>query len=314
MSYRNVSDDEDSSQEELAIVQHVAPNMFAQYQSIPIDIEIVASPVELARNPDKCIWKMQQHLGRHFKQNLAVSNRMQAGAEDLAGNLDRMLPLGFDVEMQGNTFPFAMGVDIPGMMKNNIHRDGVCTYRLPPGLQPVPCQKSIFDAENKVSRHMYENYRLCTKEDLDNDIEFKKARGEMDAHARIAVGSLAYEALTDNLKKGHWNDQRLTRQQVYNIFQPNDYTVQVTEKMGEDIRNLLEPEVERVAKSFLNLADFNIKIHRADGEKSFTSPKKIAGAINQMAGGKTTTTKLNMDALQRNCTFYIKGMLHYLLF
>lgn len=314
MAYYGSEDESVYSDEDLvAVEEHVTPDMFSHVQKIPIDIEVTASAIDLERNPQLCIWKMQQQLTKHFKQNLATVDRMNAGEDELRGNVDRILPLGFDIEMQANTFPFAMGADIPGLMRNNIHRDGVCTYRLPPLLAAESCSKSIFDAENIVSADAYENYRLCTLEELQNDIEFKPKRQNADAHARVAVGSLAYKSLVKNLNEGHWRGE-LSRQQVDSIFNPDAFTVHVTEKMGNDIKNQLQPHIEQIAKSFIDISNFNIKIHRADGEKSFTSPKKIAGAINQTAGGKNTSTKMNMDALGRNCTYYVKGVLSFVTF
>lgn len=297
------------------IPTHVTPNMFTHYQEMPIDIEIVASPVDLQRNPSKCTWKFQPHLSKEFKQNLAVSNRSRAGADDLVGNLERMLPLGFDVQMHGNGFPYAMGIDIPGMMRRNLHRSGMCVHRVPAFTAVQAFDKPIFDAESKVSEHMYRNYRLCTMEDLNEDIEFKPAKGQNEAYASVAVGSLAHETLVDNLRKGHWSEENLSRQQIQSIFHPGDnYTVQVTEKMGKDVKELLRPEVEQVASSFINANNFAVTIYRADGVEGFATPKQIAGAISTAAGGKETATKINMDALNRNAVFYVKGVLKFLLF
>ena len=311
--YKSESESEYTDEEIAGVPEHVSADMFSHVQSVPIDIEVTASAQDLERNPELCIWKMQSQLTKHFKQNLATHNRMNAAPEDLRGNLDRILPLGFDVKMQSNTFPFAMGVDIPGLMRSNVHRHGVCTYRLPPLLNAESTSVSIFDPENKVGRNAYENYKMCTLEDLQYDIEFKDKRNNAPAHARIAVGSLAYDMLVENLRNGNWRGE-LSRQQIQRIFHPEESTVHVTETIGQGIKEFLQPMVEKTAKSFINIANFNVRIHRADGEKSFTSPKKIAGAVNQTAGGKNTSTKMNMDALQRNCTFYLKGDMLYVTF
>merc|ERR1712013_84661 len=310
------SESEYSDEDAMAIQEHIKPNMFTHYLTLPIDIEVVASPVELQRNPSKCRWKFQPHLSKEFKQNLAMTNRSQAGAENLVGNLDRLLPLGFEVKMHGNTFPYAMGIDIPGLMSRNLHKSGMCAHRVPTGTQMQKADMHIFDPESKVSRHMYENYRMCTMEDLDEDITFHKANpGKHDAHATIAVGSLAYETLAESLQKGCWQEEGLSRQQIAEVFSPGErYTVQVTEKMGKDVRERLRPEVERMANSFISVNNLSVNIHRADGVEGFATPKQIAGAINSAAAGKNTATKINMDALNRNCVFYIKGELKYLLF
>lgn len=305
-----------SDQEEdiIEIPRHVNASMFSNYQRVPIDIEITASPVDLQRNPSLCKWKIQPHISKQFKTNLALQNRNNPSEADLAGNLDRMLVIGFDVTMHGNTFPYAMGMDIPGMMKTNVHKHGACTYRLPPGLQMESTQKSIFDAENPVSEYAYRNYRMCTMEDLNEDIEFKKGSDKYEPHAMITVGTMAYETLTDSLKKGCWREEALTQEQIQHIFNPPTSRIEVTDKIGRDIHTFLKGKVEGTAKSLISVNDLVISVHRADGVRGFDTPKQIAGAINASAGGKVTATKVNMDALQRTSTFYVKGDLMYVLF
>jgi hypothetical protein len=319
--YRAHSDDEASIDEELAhelsVQSHLAPEQFARCQTQMMDIEIVASPKEIEANPSLLTWKVMPHLTKTFKQNLALTGRSVAGEEHLAGNLKRMLPLGFNIISQTNTYPFGIGIEVPGMMSKNLHKSGACVWRVPANTQTMMVNTKVFDPENKVNQHMYENYRMCTMEDLEEDIKFHpKVNGKHDAYATVTKGTLAYEALAENLRNGHWRDQGLTQSQIAHILSPGDnWNVQVTEHMGQSIKELLKPQVEEVAKSFIDAENFVVKVSRQDGVAGFGTPLKIAGALTGTnTAGNDTTHKIQTDAMERAQVFNLKAELVYLLF
>ena len=97
-----------------------------------------------------------------------------------------------------------MGFRIPGMMDNNLHRNGNCVWRVPPDTQTMMVGKSVFEPTNIVNKYMYNNYRSCTLEDLATDVKFFGKTTKKPAYATVAVGSLAYETLVSNLDEGHW--------------------------------------------------------------------------------------------------------------
>lgn len=316
------NNEEDSYEEEagalsnqLVANQHLSSKMFAQVQEALIDFDVIATPVELAERPSRRVWKLQPHLAKSLKQNMAMSSRSRATGEQLAGNLDRCVPLHFEIVQQKNTFPYFMGIKIPGMMDQNLHRDGQCVWRVPPNTDTMMVGVAAFEPENKVTQHMYNNYRMCTVEDLASDIRYYHPE-DYDAYATIAVGSLAHETLIDNLDAGAWADEGLDQSQIDLIYEPRHLrTVQVTERMGKDIEALLRPEVERVAKSFISAQNLTVDMCRADGLEQFDAPKNIAGQLTgNTVAGKDTTTKISSDLMQRKAVFHVKAKFRYLLF
>jgi hypothetical protein len=296
--------------------QHLTPDMFVKAQEMIMDIEVVASPAQMEQNPNLRTWQLAPHILKELKQNLATVNRDRATEDQLAGNLSRCIPLHLEVQEKMNGFPYAMGIEIPGMMNKNLHKNGACVTRVPAhvGFTALGTPQAVFEPTNIVSAYMYENYKMCTVEDLANDIKFVKGTPKTKAHAMVAVGSLAYASLKDNLENPHnWADQRHEIDEAL-IEAPgrNTYAVQVTEAMGKDLHNLLREPIEKAASSFINLADFNVKFVRADGNSSFTAFKGINGEL--MADTAVNAPTYRSELMQRACTFYIKAKLVYILF
>ncbi len=157
---------------ELDELQHLHKDMFAKAQKALIDIDITASPAELQSSGASNVWKLLPHLSKELKQNLALKNRNAASGDQLAGNLNRCIPLNLEIVQQKNSFPYPMGIKIPGMMDANLHRNGQCVWRVPPDTQTMMVGKAVFEPTNIVNKYMYNNYRMCTLEDLNNDVKF----------------------------------------------------------------------------------------------------------------------------------------------
>lgn len=285
--------------------EHLSKDMFTKAQSVLIDIDITASPAELAAPGASNVWKLMPHLSKEFKQNLALKNRHLASGDELAGNLNRCIPLHLEILQQKNSFPYAMGVRIPGMMDKNLHRHGQCVYRVAPDTPTMLVGQSAFEPNNIVNKYMYNNYRMCTLEDLANDVKFFKQTSKTPSYATVQVGSLAYETLCSNLEQGHWQSE-LGHIDVEDIFDPKrNHTVQVTERMGKQIVDTLHPVVKEAADSFINIEDFNVEIVRADGQKAFDKPTGIHGEI--VGSDKVSAPKITNDKLQTRQSFYLKA-------
>jgi hypothetical protein len=296
--------------------EHLKRDMFQKAQSVVIDFDVIASPAELAQNRTKTEWKLSPHLSKEFKQNLALKNRNAASGDQLAGNLNRCIPLHMTVLQQKNEFPFPMGIQIPGMMDKNLHRHGQCVWRVAPNSQLIAVNENVFEPTNIVNAYMYDNYRLCTLEDLANDIKFVPKTNKTPGYATVAVGSLAHSALQDNLKEmreDHPWATELPHFEVEDVFEPGrNPTVHVTERIGKDLLQLLHAPVKEAADSFINLDDFVVKLVRADETGDFLSPKGINGQLTSDA--HVATDKLRTDVLQRSYSFSVKARLDYLLF
>jgi hypothetical protein len=294
--------------------QHVSRDMFTKVQTVFIDIDITATPVELANSKELNVWRLKDNITKAFKKNVAIKNRHLAGEEHLEGNLQRCLPLGFEIVRESNSFPYPMGIEVPGILSNNVHKHGVSVWRTPPHTPTLMVGQSVFDPAHITSVMDYTNYRMCTLEDLKADIRFVEASKSTGApaHATIAVGSLAHESLLMDLDKGLWQEERANLD-IQTIYEPgNNHSVQVTKRMGEMLMKKLSEPIASVAESFINLEDFNVKIVRADAYGDFDSPKGIAGEL--IGGDKQLSSKLRTDVLQKKAHYSTKVKLDFILF
>lgn len=291
---------------------HLRHDMFKKTQTAIFDIDIVASPAELAENQGQNIWRLAPHLHSKLKYNTAIRQRDQAVGEQLAGNLNRCIPLQLKILQQTNSFPYFMGIRMPGiMMDKTLHSNGACVWRVPPETGTMMVGEAAFDPVNIVNRYAYDNYRMCTIEDLQHDVTFTRGRNT-PARSTIAVNSLAYETLKQSLQDGNWAEQ-LHDVNVEQIFNPGrNQTVEVTEKIGKDILNFLTPQVQEAADSFVNLEDMKFEIVRAEQYTDFKSPKNLIGEI--VSNGPVDGKKINSTKLQTRCVFAIKAELTFVLF
>lgn len=322
--YRTVGDNETefvevNSDNELPLVgdelderTHLNEKMFSRIQKVRFQIDITATPAELAQNGSLSTWKLLPHLNKAFKENVALKNRHLAGGEHLAGNLNRCIPMGLEIIQQQNTFPYHMGIKMPGMMDGALHRHGQCVHRVPPATQTMMVGRSVFEPTNIVNQWMYNNLRECTYEDLLQDVKFHPKTGSQAPYATVAVGSLAFEMLQQNLGAQSWAKE-LQHVEVGLIEDPGRLaTVQITEKMGRDIVAKLEPTIKEATEAMINLEDFAVEIVRADAHKNFATPQGIHGAM--IGSNVADAKKFNNERMQIAQTFSVECEMKYLLF
>lgn len=316
------SDDEHMAQEaafalgdEIDVHQHLTKDMFTKPQSVIVDFDLIATPAELDLSPEKATWKLAQHLSKSFKQNLALQDRHTAGEDALAGNLHRCIPLGLRIIQQKNDFPYFIGIHVPGMMDVNLHKDGQAVWRVPPHTQTMKVKEQAFEPRNIVNQFIYANFRNCTPEDVEHAIQLHPARGKTPAHAQVLVGSLPHQLIKDNLELGNWASEAPFIN-VPQIINPpaGQLRVQVTERMGNQIKELLKPEMEAAQKAMINLDDFVVTFKRADGVASFKSPKNMNGLLIGSSAKDIDSQVVNTVQMQKMCTFHIKAEMSFILF
>jgi hypothetical protein len=235
----------EAPQQEVAddLNEHLTRDMFKNVQKKILDIEIVASPAELGQNKSTLKWRLPPALLKQMKHVVAIKNRDIADGEQLAGNLNRCIPLGLKIIQQQNTFPFAMGIRAPGvMMDDTLHANGSCLWRVPGLTNTMMVGEQAFSPVNIVNKYAYNNYRMCTVEDLAHDVTFPEGRAAK-GRASVNVNSLAYQTLVQSLTDGVWQEQ-VGELDLDRIFEPGrNLTVEVTDKIGRDIVNFLKPQV-----------------------------------------------------------------------
>jgi hypothetical protein len=292
--------------------EHLSREMFKNVQKKIIDIEVVASPSELAQTKQVYKWRLPPALLKHMKYNTAIKNRDTADGEQLAGNLNRCIALGLKIIQQQNTFPYAMGIRAPGiMLDETLHAGGSCLWRVPGQTQTMMVGAEAFSPVNIVNKYAYSNYRMCTVEDLMHDVSFPEGRSAK-GRAAISVNSLAYQTLVQSLGDRAWEDQ-LGELNLDQILEPGrNLTVEVTEKIGKDIVAFLKPQVEAAAGSFVNLSDLVFEIVRADAHPAYDSPKAMIGEV--VSSGILDSKKIKADQLQTRSVFHVKAEFSFVLF
>lgn len=299
-----------------SIGRHLSTDVFKQVQSIIVDIDVMASPDELARGFVPSEWKLLPHLSKKLKQNLALKNRDVAGDADHAGDLRRCIPLQFEILQQANTLPFFMGIRAPGMMDKTVYRQGACLWRVPPdtATMALPIGAGMaFEPTNVIDRHMYNNFRVCTPEDLAESITVVKGSKGKPGYGTISVGSVAYDDLIENLNAGAWRELDLTEEELDAIYEPprHQHTVQVRQKMAEQLQVKLQQPLNDVIDRCVNLEDFTISVVRADGNPHFNSPQGLHGEL--VGSENDPLHKLSSTKLLTRGMFHIKAKFDYLL-
>lgn len=301
-------------QQEIAddVSDHLTAAMFKKTQKIILDIDVVASPAELAQNGSLATWRLPPAQLNALKYNTALTDRHTATGEQLAGNLSRCIPLGFRVIQQQNLHPFAVGIKAPGvMLETNLHANGSCLWRVPGSTQTMLVGEDAFSPANIVNRYAYNNYRFCTVEDLATDITYPSGRSAK-GRAVIAVNSLAYQTLIQSLQDGRWADQ-IHEIDIDRIFEPGrNLQVEVTERMGKEIEKYLKPQVEAAANSFVDLQDLRFEIVRADAQRNFASAKGLIGEI--VSDQLLDTGVVKSTQLQTRLPFHVKAEFTFVLF
>lgn len=294
--------------------RHLSADDFNGVQKIIVDIDLMASPEELAMGTVSNKWSLLPHLQRLLKQNLATTKRHQATDDQLAGDLKLCLPLGFEILEHANSMPFPVQVRAPGMMNVNLHRHGAALWRVQPGTAPTMVNRHVFEPTDKVTAAVYRNHRMCTPADLDEDIRWFPGNSKgAKPYGTVAVGTVAYDMLCDNLERGAWQSElpELDLDAIFSAPARHTRAVEVTETIAKQLRERLEPEVNALLERCLNLEDMQFTIERADGVSDFNSPKNFVGEmINSESGPIQGVAKQKL--LQRQL-FHVKGELSYLL-
>lgn len=293
---------------------HVTPQNFRKPLTAIIDIEVVGSPVELAENPQMTKWMLMPHVAKQLKQNLAMRDRHLAVGDQLAGNLKRVVPLGFRVIRDTNTFPYAMQVNIDGMLGRNLHRHGNGVWRTAANSPAMAVGLEVFDPANIANRYMLQNLKYSTPEDVINhDVTFTTPKGGNPVRARVAVNSLAYEVLADSLQHGFWDAEHIQDINIGHVLSPeNDQHVEVTEKMGRDVIAHIKPILDASTAGFINAETWSAQVLRADGIKDFASAKNLVG--DAVHSSHAAPTKISAELMGKRCQYHCKGELIFQIY
>lgn len=275
------SDEDDEMMQEqvpmaAGIPEHTSLESFGKPQTITFDIDVVGSPEQLASGYASNTWSLNEELHKHLKQNTATTDRLNAGDEHLQGDLRQCVPLAFEVVEHGNSFPFAMAFNVPGLMPKTISAHGAWAHRTAAKTPVIPLNGAVkFEPTNVIDRALLAKSQQNTLSDIDNDVTLQKDFGI------IKVNSPAYFKMTDALEAGEWADisSRMSDEEYMSIVDPAKHVrvVQVPLAIAQTLKENLSSSVEEFRKRCVNLVDFQIVADRADGIREFNTTDRFVG-------------------------------------
>ena len=263
-------------------------------QSIRVHMEIVGSPHELETNAAHALWQIDRSLHDQFRENFAIHHRDQAKGEDLAGSPNRIIPLGLRIFSHQNTFPFAVGIRIPGILDKHLAKKEGFAWVVGAKPQALGQPMDVFDPKHIVNKYQYENSIICSSADLDRDlVHTDKGR------TKIAVGSFPHARLMEHIHNRSFTREEMTAMNASHIMNPGqDQDVEVPRSVGEMLENEIRPFVEDSSKGMVDATNWVASFHRADGQKNWNSPRQLVGTM--VTGKSVNASKINADILHVN--------------
>jgi hypothetical protein len=270
---------------------HLTKDMFSKAQTVTLCMDIQGSPEQLEGGRVSKFWRIKPHDTQEFKQIMTLRNRDKATGEERAGNLNRCIPLHLEIVRENNSYPYYMGMKFPGMVPKVLHKSGRTHWRTPPNTSTHMVERAVFEPSNVITKHMYENWRMCSLESLVDDITHVPGNKNKVGYSTIAVDSLAYDVLVSNLGNacdpnaedgGHWCQYDLSEDDVDDLYSASNRRkkiVTVPTEIAKEIEVALKDPLEEIAKSFVNLEDLVVEFERADGVHAFNSTRNLHGEL-----------------------------------
>jgi hypothetical protein len=280
--------------------KHVKADQFENHQQLFIDVDVDASPEQLAANPRLAQFNLKQELYKHFKENLSDKDRANATEDKLVGNISQIVPLNLEVVEHQNTFPYKMELRSPHFLGKTLHRSGNAIWTVMPGTAPTPVGRTVFEPANVFDERMYKKAQMCSLEDINEDIKMTPATKSRGGFATVATGTAAHDRLLKGLENGEWRHVKLTERELTDIWEPPRHarTINVPLGLGESLKQDLRNDLQEVIDRCINLEDFSFTLARADGNSKWNSPQGLHG----MLVGSAVDDGQNMPAvmLQRH--------------
>lgn len=293
-------------------VRHLNESNFDKISEVLFDIDCAASPEELASKIKSAEWKLQAHVTKQLKDNIATTNRKNANDDERVGNLRYCIPLGFEVVMHQNTHKYPMVVVCDAMMNKNVYKHGSGLWRMPPETPAQMVNQKVFEPVSVIDHFVFKKGRMVTLQDLEDDIKIVPGSKGRSGYGTVAVNSLAYDQLLDELDHGAWTNEPLSEEQLRDIDHPgHKRTVEVTAQMAKDIKEQLAGPVRELQARCIDLENMSFRVQRADGQQVFNSPEGLHGEL--VGSDLDVDHKLPNKALNTRQNVYVKCRLQYKL-
>lgn len=270
----------DVSDDEPNVGKHVSKDWFGNKMTVRLNIDVDASPEQLAANPELANWGLKQELHKLFKQNIADKDRSNAADDQLVGNVDQIVPLEARIVGHQNTLPYAMDLKCKHFVPASIHRHGSGLHYIPPGTETATVNGVLLQPNNILDERMYRLAQECSLEELDEDIKLTLGTKSRPGFATVVVGTAAHEKLLSGLKKHEWRHIKVTDQEWAQIFEAPEYARSVTIplKLGEALKSDLQKNLQDVIGRCISAEDFTFSVVRADG-LGFAAAQNLHGML-----------------------------------
>lgn len=266
---------------ESAANKHIDTQTLENFSQLFIDVDVDASPDQMASNLKLAEVHFKEELHRHFQENLSDKDRNNAGEDNLHGNVRTIVPLGLEVVEHQNTLPYKMEVvSNKHFLGKAVHKAGNAIWTVYPGTQPTPVGRMVFAPANVFTERMYHKAKMCTMADIDDDIKMTSATKQRAGFATVATGTAAHDRLKKGLDKGEWAKVRISDEEWNEIFDPprRARTINVPLPLGEALKADLRSDLQSVMDRTINIEDFTFTLRRSDGLK-FNAPQNMHGML-----------------------------------
>lgn len=288
----------------LTMYKPVSASDMKRVHVIKLRMEINGSAHQFQDQPSKTIWKIRTDHASEFLDNLAVHNRNKPKPNELVGSANRILPLGMRITNQQNTHSYSIGIRVPGLRDRTLTGNDKFVHVIG-SMQPLSAPVDIFDPDHIINKYQYENSILCSSADLDRDLVHTDS-----GRTRIAVGSFPHMHLREMIDARAFSRDELKGMDLAKIMEPGpDHDVQVPRSVGERIEKEIRPFVEDSARGMIDATNWNMSIHRADGQKSWNSSHNLIGSF--VAGKAVDKSTVDDTLLHKVCTVSIDFELKY---
>ena len=237
------------------------------------DIAIDASLSDCAKNQNNAIWKLNPEFATFMKEVIVNKNRSNASEDDMAGNIEHMIPLACTIVEVHNEHDVPIGINIPGLVPNTISNHGRYAWTLQPRTPPTQVEYKLSEPDNFLTQRMYSNWRKCDIDQLNREIQF--STDPQEKYAVMRTDGLAYEVLMDAIMDGKFGNS-LNHNAISEAAQISR-RVEIDEDIARKVYNSIETPLKDIEKRFMNLKDFQVRFSRADG-KPFDSPHGLVGS------------------------------------
>lgn len=246
------------------------------------DISMDASLSDCAADKNNAIWKLPPDLHAFLQQVVTNKNRSNASSSDLAGNLERVIPLKATIVEVHNEHSVPIGINIPGFVPQTFTNKGRFLWTLQPKTAPTQVEFVVSEPDNFLTKRMYNNWRKCDIDQLKSEIKFSDD-DELDKYATMRTDGLAFQVLMDAIMDGKFGNS-LNPHAIREAAQISR-RVEIDDEIARKVYEAIETPLKDIEKRFMNMTKFQARFVRADG-RPFDSPHGLVGTpVNGVSTG-----------------------------